>query len=380
MTTHPSKPKLAIIGTVGLPARYGGFETLVEQLVIYLADDFDITVYCSSKFYTKEERMPNYGKVKLKYIPLSANGIGSIPYDMWSIIHAAFTADIFLILGVSGAIILPFVKFFTRKKAFVNIDGIEWKRDKWSKPIKTFLRYSEIFAVESAEGIITDNQVIKDYLQVSYDYESYLIEYGGDHATAQEVNSYMIEKFPFLETNYAFSVCRIEPENNIHVILEAMSLQTNIPLVLVGNWEKSEYGQQLKAQYQDFEHLFILDPIYEPIALNTLRSNCYVYLHGHSAGGTNPSLVEAMNLNLPIIAFDVMYNRETTENEALYFDNVADLISILDLLNEHLLLELAEKMRTIARRRYTWRRMMLPKSFRRTPMMLTNKENRNTPQ
>lgn len=378
MTTFPTKPKLAIIGTVGLPARYGGFETLVEQLVIYLADDFEITVYCSSKFYAAEERKPNYGKVKLKYIPLSANGIGSIPYDIWSILHAAFTADIFLILGVSGAIILPFVKFFTRKKAFVNIDGIEWKRDKWSGPIKTFLRYSEIFAVESAEGIITDNQVIKDYLKTSYNYQSYLIEYGGDHAKAEQVDTGSLQKYPFLQSPYAFSVCRIEPENNIHIILEAMSSQVALPLVLVGNWEKSSYGQDLKQQYAAFGHIHLLDPIYEPVALNTLRSNCYVYLHGHSAGGTNPSLVEAMNLSLPIIAFDVMYNRETTENEALYFDDVSDLLAILDLLNEELLGDLSQKMKNIARRRYTWkiiaekyRRMILPRHLSHKTGILT---------
>jgi len=171
------KSKLAIIGTVGVPAQYGGFETLVEQLLPYLEERFEVTVYCSGQFYKKKDRQATYGNTKLIYLPFSANGIGSIPYDMISIIHAAFKSDYFLILGVSGCVLLPFVKFFTKKKVFVNIDGIEWKRNKWNKLIKVFLRYSEIMAVESAEEVITDNQVIKDYLKMSYDYESHLIEY-----------------------------------------------------------------------------------------------------------------------------------------------------------------------------------------------------------
>ncbi len=373
MSTNPTlKPKLAIIGTVGVPAQYGGFETLVEQLLLYIEDDFDITVYCSSKFYKKKDRRKTYGKAKLKYIPLHANGIGSIPYDMISIIHAAFTTDIFLILGVSGCTLLPMVKFFTKKKAFVNIDGIEWKRDKWGKLIKTFLRYSEIFAVESAEGVITDNQVIKDYLKATYDYDSYLIEYGGDQAKNQEIYKENILKYKFLKGRYAFSVCRIEPENNIHVILEAMARQTKLPLVIVGNWEKSEYGKNLKKTYQIHPSIHLLDPIYEPVELNTLRSNCYLYLHGHSAGGTNPSIVEAMNLSLPIIAYDVSYNRESTENSALFFRDADELERIVKNIDEATIEKLSYKMKGIANRRYTWkviadkyRKMMLPESVKK---------------
>lgn len=349
------KPRLAIIGTVGLPAQYGGFETLTEQLVKYIDQDFDITVYCSSSFYKTSERKEKIGNVQLKYIPLNANGIQSIPYDMISIIHAAFKADIFLILGVSGCLLLPFVKFFTRKKAFVNIDGIEWKRDKWNKLIKMFLRYSEIFAVESAEHIITDNQVIKDYLKSSYNYDSHLIEYGGDQASHQRITPQTLATYPFLKNAYAFSVCRIEPENNIHVILEAMAAQNHMDLVFVGNWEKSDYGKSLKNKYNAFAHCHLLDPIYEPILLNQLRSNCQVYLHGHSAGGTNPSIVEAMNLKLPILAYDVMYNRESTENKALYFKDKSDILDHLDLLNQAKKERVANDMFNIAKRRYTWR-------------------------
>jgi len=349
------KPKLAIIGTVGLPAKYGGFETLVEQLIPHIEDEFQITVYCSSKFYPKEDRQAFLGKTRLKYIPLKANGIQSIPYDIISIIHAAFKADLLLILGVSGCLMLPFVKFFTRKKVFVNIDGIEWKRNKWNPLIKTFLRYSEIFAVETAESIITDNQVITDYLKKAYNYQSHLIEYGGDQAVYQAVTLDATIDYPFLSKKYAFCVCRIEPENHIHILLEAMAQQEKYALVIIGNWENSEYGKNLREKYRALSHFDLLDPIYEPQLLNTIRSNCYLYLHGHSAGGTNPSLVEAMNLGLPIIAFDVMYNKETTEKKALYFNTTAKLLEIVTTIDEQQIEALAKKMLVIAKRRYTWK-------------------------
>ncbi len=348
------REKLAIIGTVGLPARYGGFETLVEELVKYLNKDFDITVYCSGKFYAKEERLETYNGAKLKYIPLEANGFQSIPYDIYSIFHAAFKADILLILGVSGCIVLPFVKFFSKKRVFVNIDGIEWKRDKWGKAIKTFLRYSEILAVEIAEDVITDNEVIRQYLKTTYNYHSNLIEYGGDQATHVTITAAAIEKYPFLESKYIFSVCRIEPENNLHVILEAVTQQTNYPCVIVGNWKNSSYGIALQEKYAS-KNIYLLDPIYEPIALNTLRSNCYLYLHGHSAGGTNPSLVEAMNLSLPIAAFDVGYNRETTENKALYFKTADKLLNIINDFDDEQQETYSKSMLSIAKRRYTWK-------------------------
>jgi glycosyltransferase involved in cell wall biosynthesis len=348
------KSKLAIIGTVGIPARYGGFETLVEELVKYLNEDFDITVYCSGKFYSKKEQQETYNGAKLKYIPLEANGFQSIPYDIYTIFHASFNADILLILGVSGCMVLPFVKFFSKKRFFVNIDGIEWKRDKWGKAIKTFLRYSEIFAVETAENVITDNEVIRKYLKATYNYNSNLIEYGGDQVVHIPITDKSVDKYPFLTSKYLFGVCRIEPENNIHVILEAINEQIEYPFVMIGNWSSSEYGKELRAKYQA-PHIYLLDPIYEPIELNTLRSNCYLYIHGHSAGGTNPSLVEAMNLALPTVAFDVGYNRETTEDKAFYFKTASRLLKIIQDFDDEQQEEHSKTMLSIAKRRYTWK-------------------------
>jgi glycosyltransferase involved in cell wall biosynthesis len=162
------------------------------------------------------------------------------------------------------------------------------------------------------------------------------------------------EKYTFCEEKYAISVCRIEPENNIHVILQAFSLQGKLPLVLIGNWQNSEYGLRLLQDYKRFVHIHLLDSIYEPNELSFLRSHAYLYVHGHSAGGTNPSLVEAMFLNLPIFAFDCVYNRYTTENQCVYWSNRNELLSYIIQVENMQLEHIGKKMKSIADNRYRW--------------------------
>lgn len=344
--------KVAIIGTAGLPAKYGGFESLAEYLTKELAKSFDITVYCSGKHVRNSPKIHN--DASLKYIPIQANGMQSIFYDIVSMLHALFFADIFLILGVSGCVLLPFLRFFTNKRLIVNIDGLEWKRDKWGKLAKWFLKYSETVAVKYADVVIADNKVIQDYVHEAYGKKSELIEYGADHVNKIAIEKDLLETYTFLKEKYAFSVCRIEPENNLHLIIEAMAQQNKIPLVIVGNWHASQYGIDLKSKYADKDHVFLLDPIYEQNKLNQLRSNCTIYLHGHSAGGTNPSLVEAMHLELPIFAFDVAYNRETTEQQAKYFSSSKELLELVENSNESFLQAIGNKMIKISEKRYRW--------------------------
>ena len=133
--------KIAIIGTVGIPAKYGGFETLTEHLTKELGRSYVMTVYCSSKAY--KNKLKSYHNAQLKYINLNANGVQSIPYDIISVFKSLRNSDALLILGVSGCIVLPFVKLISKKKIIINIDGLEWRREKWGKFIKWFLKYSE---------------------------------------------------------------------------------------------------------------------------------------------------------------------------------------------------------------------------------------------
>jgi glycosyltransferase involved in cell wall biosynthesis len=344
--------KVAIVGSVGLPAQYGGWETLVDHLTRRLSNSFELTVYCSARKYN--ERLTEYNGARLRYINLDANGVQSIFYDLLSMLKAIRYADCIVVLGVSGCVFLPVIKLIPCKKFIVNIDGLEWKRAKWGRFAKLFLKLSEIAAVHSADVIVADNQAIQDYITTEYHRESELIPYGGDHAVRPARNDQILSDYGLKEKKYAFKVCRIEPENNLDLILNAFESYKALDLVIVGNWGNSQYGVLLREKYDHLSHVHMLDPIYDQKILNQLRSACYLYIHGHSAGGTNPSLVEAMSLGLPVVAFGCDFNKETTRGEALFFNSSADLVRILEFLDDNLRVANSRKMKKIADEFYTW--------------------------
>jgi glycosyltransferase involved in cell wall biosynthesis len=333
---------VSIIGTVGVPACYGGFETLVENLLAENEMDKNITVYCSSKSYV--DRPKSYKNAILKYIPLHANGVQSIPYDMLSIFHAVYKrTDNILLLGVSGAICLPIVRLFSRAKIVTNIDGLEWRRHKWGKLAKKFLKFSEKIAVKYSDIVVADNKGIADYVLEEYNLEAEVIAYGGDHA--------VIDDLSLSDDGYALALCRIEPENNVEMILDSFS-KTNKRLKFIGNWDNSEFGRRMKTIYEVYENIEIMAPVYELTALFLIRKKCSFYVHGHSAGGTNPSLVEMMHFNKNILAFDCNYNRASTEDGAEYFLNSHELVNHIENAS---ILNNSDKMTDIAKRRYTWK-------------------------
>lgn len=346
--------KVAIIGTVGVPANYGGFETLVEQLIRNNnSEELKYTVYCSSKAY--KHKMDEFKGATLKYVGLNANGIQSIPYDIISLIKATKECDVILILGVSGCIFLPLYRLFSNKKLIINIDGIEHKREKWSKWIRYFLRFSEKMAVKYGNIIIADNNGIAEYLKNTYGKKAYMIAYGGDQVLIDVVDSdrrSIMEKYDLKNHGYDLAISRIEPENNVATILEAYSHLPGHRLLFIGNWDNSTYGRRLLEKYSQYKNINMIPAVYELKTLNVLRSNCRLYLHGHSAGGTNPSLVEAMSFGVPIIAYDCIYNKESTEYKAEYFESTDSLIHLLS--SEYNRLENAENMKSIASRRYLW--------------------------
>jgi glycosyltransferase involved in cell wall biosynthesis len=237
----------------------------------------------------------------------------------------------------------------------VHIDGLEWTRGKWSRPIQWFLKYSERVAIKYADVIIADNGAISQYVNIQYNKECSQIAYGGDHVMARQPKQFDRQQYGFLEQEYAFAVCRIEPENNIMIILNAFCEVRSLRLVVVGNWVSSSYGRLLKKRYENYSHMTLLDPIYCQEKLDLLRSNAYVYIHGHQAGGTNPSLVEAMSLHLPIIAFNVVYNCNVTQNKAIYFKDTKELIAILKGIRKRDLKAVADLMLEIATQSYVWR-------------------------
>lgn len=316
---------ISIIGTVGVPACYGGFESLVENLLDYTPENVQYRVFCSAKKYSK--KLSSYKGAQLVYLDREANGKESILYDYESM-KRSLDCDVMLILGVSGCLFLPFIRRKFKGKIITNIDGLEWRRDKWKWYARLLLRFSERQAVLYSDVVIGDNVGIIEYVKGTYKKQATLIAYGGDHVHKVDDEAFETD-YPFLLTKYAVSVCRIEPENNIHIILEAFK-SSSLPLVVVGNWEDSGYGKHLKSEYKKYKNMHLLDPIYDSNRVNWIRSHAYIYIHGHSAGGTNPSLVEAMCLGLPIFAYDCIYNRSTTGNQCLYWKTAEDISLLLE--------------------------------------------------
>ena len=321
-----TKKKLAIIGTNGLPGRYGGWDQLLNHLTITLSNKYEIIVYTSK--HNAVPGLKEFNNSKLKVIPLKANGLQSIFYDGISMLDAAFKYDILLVLGTSGCIFLPFIRLINNN-IILNPDGAEWKRGKWNYFIKQFLKLSEYLGIRFSKYIISDNLIIQQHIENIYKKKSFLIEYGGDQVIKKELSKTTSHKYSINEKKYAFKVCRIEPENNIDLILNAF-VHVELKLILIGNWNNSKYGINLKKSFTNISNLILLDPIYDQDTLDELRSNCGIYIHGHTVGGTNPSLVEAMNLGLCCIVYDVNYNRVTTNDQAIYFKTQNDLINILN--------------------------------------------------
>jgi glycosyltransferase involved in cell wall biosynthesis len=344
--------RVAVVGTVGLPPQYGGFETLAHFLVLYLGNVLDFTVYCSGPEY--QNHAYSYHGARLKYFPFNANGAQSVIFDCANLIHGCFSCDVLLVLGCSGGIFLPFTRLF-RKRVVLNIGGVEWKRSKWGPVARHFLKLSEAIAVRCADVLVADNQGIACYLKKEYGLESTLIEYGGDQISLPPITDETRQRYAFLNAPFAFSLARIQADNNIEMVLEAFAQSPSHPLVLVGNWARSDYGRELKDRFEHYPNLHLLEAIYDQEELNCLRGHCALYIHGHSAGGTNPALVEAMHLSLPIAAFDVIYNRATTEDKAYYFRSADELKELIRQVSAADWGARRLVMKGIAERRYRWK-------------------------
>lgn len=342
---------ISIIGTVGVPARYGGFETLADNLVKFNAKEeplCKLSVYCSGS-----EGPESYNTANLRYINLGANGVSSILYDVVSLLSAIkHKDDVILLLGVSGAIALPIIRLLSKVRIVTNIDGVEWKREKWRGLAKFFLRYSERVAVNFSDSVIADNFGIAEHLRREYSSPCEVITYGGDqglHARAKPYEGVLPDK-------YILGLCRIEPENNVEMILEAFSRNNKLHLVFIGNWSSSSYGESLHKRYADIQNIHLLSPIYNDGVLKTIRSGAYAYVHGHSAGGTNPSLVEMMHFGMTIFAFDCIFNRYTTDQQAVYFHSCEELINKLENISDDEVV-FGNVMKKIANENYTWEKI-----------------------
>ena len=319
--------KIAFIGAVGVPNNYGGFEMFLESCAPEIALHVSkVYITCDKSKYA--DRNTTWKNITRIFLPIKANGGLSILHDLLAFFIVFFKVDAIVVLGVSGGVFFPLFRLFCSifgKQLIVNVDGVEWRRGKFSKGKKLFLFISDRFAQLFAHQVVVDNEALRPFLIRSVRQSAHYIAYPGDHVERiDEANKCSSSDLRCL------TICRIEPENNCHVLLEAFAKCRKGSYLFVGNWSSSDYGRQLREKYSHVDGLVMSDPIYDKKALISMREGCNLYLHGHNVGGTNPSLVEMLFYDSAIVAYDCDFNRCTAGSAIDYFSDLNDLVRILN--------------------------------------------------
>jgi glycosyltransferase involved in cell wall biosynthesis len=317
--------KIAILGTRGIPNYYGGFEQCAEYLALGLVKrGFELIVY-NSHNHPYQEKEWNGVQIVHCYDPEHKLGTaGQFIYDLNCILDVRKRkCDIILQLGYTSSSIWGWLM---PKKAVIttNMDGLEWKRTKYSEKVKKFLRYAESLGVKYSDYLVSDSIGIQNYLKETYNAVSVYIAYG---ATLFENNDVSVLKnYKLQPYEYDMLIARLEPENSIEIILDGVA-KANLsnPFLVIGNHETT-YGNYLKNKFLSYPQVKFIGGIYDIEVLNNLRYYSNIYFHGHTVGGTNPSLLEAMASNSLICANDNDFNKYILGNDAIYFNN-ADQVS-----------------------------------------------------
>jgi rhamnosyltransferase len=312
-----NKISIAILGSRGIPASYGGFETITEELSVGLAKKgFTVFVACESNFF-KKNPFRAYKGVYLVYFPIikPIRIISEVLYDILSIIWASLKVDIICMLGYASTIALIFPKIL-RKTIIVNVNGLEYRRRKFNRFLRFLLKCFEMLNVKISDYVIVDSLTMGAYYQRNYKIKPVYIPNG-----IREIKPYsydVLEKFGLKKDEYYLVVARLERENNVDLIIKGFKMSNSSKkLVIIGPLKKTKYVNEL-LKAKDKKILF-LGGIYNRKLLMMFRHNCFAYIHGHEVGGTNPSLVEALSCSNAVLALDVPFNVEVAKNAALYF-------------------------------------------------------------
>lgn len=321
--------KIAILGTRGIPNHYGGFEQFAQYLSVGMIErGHEVFVY-NSHTHPHKENSWNGVNIIHKYDPEFKIGTaGQFIYDLNCIVDTRKRKfDIILNLGYTSSSVWSY--FFPKKPVLItNMDGLEWKRTKFSKKVQRFLQYAEKLAVKHSDVLVADSEAIKTYINEKYNKPSHFIAYGADWFANPDIKA--LELYKLVPFTYNILVARMEPENNIEIILDGVHQSSNSEQCLViGNFE-NKFGIYLSDKYKTDKRIFFVGPIYNLDILNNLRYYSRFYFHGHSVGGTNPSLLEAMACSCFIASHNNDFNRSVLQENALYFDNADDVASILD--------------------------------------------------
>lgn len=346
--------RVAIIGTRGIPNHYGGFEQFAQFLSEGLVKKgHEVFVYNSHNHPFREDTWHGVHIIH-KYDPEFRIGTaGQFLYDLNCILDTRKRKfDVILNLGYTSSSVWS--RLFPGKPVLItNMDGLEWKRTKFSKKVQRFLMYAERLAVEHSDVLVADSEAIKDYITQKYAKPSHFIAYGAHVFT--NPNQELIGGYQLSPYGYNILVARMEPENNIEVILDGVSQsRSEEPCLVIGNYG-NKFGSYLAEKFSNEKRIIFMGPVYDLEILNNLRYFSRYYFHGHSVGGTNPSLLEAMASNCFIISHNNEFNNSVLRDNALYFNCAADIATILNkpydaTLKESFTLSNKQKIETI----YSW--------------------------
>lgn len=316
--------KIAIIGTRGVPANYGGFETCAEEISVGLvARGHEVTVYCRSGNMAGNPKQ--YKGVKLVYVPFIEHKVlGTFSHAFFSFIHAIFHSyDVLMVFnaGISPLCVIPKMFF---KKIALNVDGLEWRRKKWGFWGKKYYLFAEYIATLFANRIISDAKAIQEYYAKKFHTNSTFIAYGAYIENGENVA--ILEEYGVKEGEYLFVASRLEPENNADITVKAFEkVKTDKKLLIAGGANyKSIFIKELTRTKDP--RIKFLGPVYKPGHIKELHCRCYAYVHGNEVGGTNPALLKALGYGNCVFALDVPFNAEVVDKAAiLYKKNPDDL-------------------------------------------------------
>ena len=325
--------KIAILGTRGIPNYYGGFEQFAEYFSAYAVNKgHEVYVY-NSHNHPYQEKMFKGVHIIHQYDPEYKVGtFGQFIYDFNCIRDIRKrNFDIILQLGYTSSSVWFFM---LPKKALTitNMDGLEWKRSKYSRPVRQFLKFAERLAAISSDYLVADSLGIQSFLKKKYNKESVYIAYGAYPFDAPDEN--VLKEYNVQKQAFNMVMARFEPENNIDMVLEGVVLSNDTTPILVVGKHETKYGAYLKAKFKDYPHIRFMGGIYNIDHLNSLRYYSNIYFHGHSVGGTNPSLLEAMASGALIASHNNDFNRGVLKSNAYYFANPREVATLLTTLNK----------------------------------------------
>jgi glycosyltransferase involved in cell wall biosynthesis len=321
--------KIGIIGTRGIPNNYGGFEQVTEHLSAgLLAKGHEVSVYNSHNHPYQENHWNGVEIIHCFDAEYIIGTAGQFIYDLNCIVDARKrNFDVLLFMGYTSSSIWH--RFFPRNTVIVsNMDGLEWRRSKYSRPVKRFLKYAEKLAVLQSDFMIVDSSEIQDYYKNKYNCLPEYIPYGA--SLCREEKKAIFTQYNIEPEKYFLLMARMEPENNIEMILDGFQKSSSIhSFLVIGNTENT-YGRYIAKKFSRDPRIIFLGSLFDQDAVHTLRKYSRLYFHGHSVGGTNPSLLEAMASRVMIAANNNLFNRAILKDDAYYFSNVNDVTILIE--------------------------------------------------